>query len=120
MEVGAHGLDLSDLDVNPREIQNYHIQPRIELKYSNIVNGLRKGIKGIVRKIQSRRSSKLMQMFERIILFNLSFLNFVKVTLENCKAYEVAATLRRGDLELNMDIFHFHGTDRIYIGKWYK
>jgi len=82
MEVGAHGLDLSDLDVNPREIQNYHIQPRIELKYSNIVNGLRKGI---------------------------------KVTLENCKAYEVAATLRRGDLELNMDIFHFHGTDRIYI-----
>ena len=32
MEVGAHGLDLSDLDVNPREIQNYHIQPRIELK----------------------------------------------------------------------------------------
>ena len=49
MEVGAHGLDLSDLDVNPREIQNYHIQPRIELKYSNIVNGLRKGIKGKVR-----------------------------------------------------------------------
>ena len=58
-------------------------------------------------------------MSETIILFKISFPNFVKVTLENCKAYEVAATLRRGDLELNMDIFHFHGTDRIYIGKWY-
>ena len=58
MEVAAPHIDISDLDVNPREITNYHIQPKIVLKYSNVLNGQRKG---------------------------------VKITLENCKAYEVAA-----------------------------
>jgi hypothetical protein len=60
--------------MNPREITNYHIQPLIELKFSNVINGKRKGI---------------------------------KVIMHNVKAYEVAASMRRGDLELNMDMEMF-------------
>lgn len=82
MDVCAPHIDISDLEVNPREITNYHIQPKICLKYSNVLNGQRKG---------------------------------VKITLENCKAYEVAASVRKGDLELNMEIQQFQDTDRIYI-----
>merc|ERR1712183_560130 len=75
-------IDSSDLRVAPREITNYHIQPKLELKYSNLINGVRKGI---------------------------------KVTLDNCKAYEVAA--RVGGMDLMMDMFNpqFQDISRIYV-----
>jgi len=68
--------------VAPREITNYHIQPKLELKYSNLINGVRKGI---------------------------------KITLDNCKAYEVAASVRKSDLLIDTFQKQFESVNRIYV-----
>lgn len=75
-------IDSSDLKVAPREQTQYHIQPKITLKYSNLIGGVRKG---------------------------------VKITLENCKAYEVAVSVRKGDLMLDMFNPLFQDINRVYV-----
>ena len=75
-------IDTSDLKVAPREQTQYHIQPKLTLKYSNLIGGVRKG---------------------------------VKITLENCKAYEVATSVRKGDLMVDMFNPLFQDINRIYV-----